>query len=152
MTKDEALRLALEALEYTGLKWPQVEEAITAIEAALEAKDEPMEFFDWYDNAHWGNEDFKEGCHRSWNAAIKYTAKTNQEAKDEPPRFPTMLRKMWSGTEVQEWVNENWQAPPQRKPLTDDEITLIIAARASSHQHTDIHLARAIEQAHGITG
>jgi hypothetical protein len=32
-----------------------------------------VEFFDWYDNAHWGNEDFKEGCHRSWNAAIKYT-------------------------------------------------------------------------------
>ena len=42
MTKDEALRLALEAFKYTGLKWPQVEEAITAIEAALEAKDEPM--------------------------------------------------------------------------------------------------------------
>ncbi len=51
---------------------------------ALEAKDEPMEFFDWYDNAHWGNEDFKEGCHRAWNAAIKYIAKQNQEAKDEP--------------------------------------------------------------------
>jgi hypothetical protein len=34
---------------------------------------EPMAFFDWYGNAHWGNEDFKEGCHRSWNAAIKYT-------------------------------------------------------------------------------
>ena len=34
---------------------------------------EPVAFFDWYDNAHWGNEDFKEGCHRSWNAAIKYT-------------------------------------------------------------------------------
>jgi len=50
----------------------------------LEAKDEPMEFFDWYDNAHWGNEDFKEGCHRAWNAAIKYTAKPQQEAKDEP--------------------------------------------------------------------
>jgi hypothetical protein len=30
-------------------------------------------FLDWYNNAHWGNEDFKEGCHRSWNAAIKYT-------------------------------------------------------------------------------
>ncbi len=40
--KDEALRLALEALEYTGLKWPQVEEAITAIKAALEAKDEEI--------------------------------------------------------------------------------------------------------------
>jgi len=42
MTKDEALRLALEALEYTGLKWPQVEQAITAIKDALEAKDEPV--------------------------------------------------------------------------------------------------------------
>ena len=41
--------------------------------SALEAKDEPVEFFDWYNKAHWGNEDFKEGCHRSWNAAIKYT-------------------------------------------------------------------------------
>ena len=45
-----------------------------------------------------------------------------------------------------------YTTPPQRKPLTDDEITLIIADCASSHQHTDIHLARAIEQAHGIKG
>jgi hypothetical protein len=123
MTKDEALRLALEALtvlldEWTPARQAQLKgmDAITAIKAALEAKDEPIEFFDWYDNAHWGNEDFKEGCHRAWNAAIKYTT------------------------------------PPQRKPLTDDQITLIIADCASSHQHTDIHLARAIEQAHGITG
>lgn len=28
--------------------------------------------------------------------------------KKPPPQFPTMLRKMWSGTEVQEWINENW--------------------------------------------
>lgn len=34
--------------------------------------------------------------------------------------------------------------------LTDDEIILIVAECASSHQHTDIHFARAIEQAHGI--
>jgi len=40
--------------------------------------------------------------------------------------------------------------PPQRKPLTDDEIILIVADCASSHQHTDIHFARAIERAHGI--
>jgi hypothetical protein len=50
-----------------------IDQAITAIKAALETKNEPVEFFDWYDNAHWGNEDFKEGCHRAWNAAIKYT-------------------------------------------------------------------------------
>ena len=40
--------------------------------------------------------------------------------------------------------------PPQRKPLTDEEIILIVADCASSHQHTDIHFARAIERAHGI--
>jgi len=41
---------------------------------------------------------------------------------------------------------------PQRKPLTDEEIILIVADCASSHQHTDIHFARAIEAAHGIKG
>ena len=39
---------------------------------------------------------------------------------------------------------------PQRKPLTDEEIILIVAECAASHQHTDIHFARAIERAHGI--
>jgi hypothetical protein len=55
MTKDEALRLALEAL--TNAYWPtdsdllpahnikECAEAITAIKAALEAKDEPWEQF-----------------------------------------------------------------------------------------------------------
>jgi hypothetical protein len=45
---------------------------------------EPVGFFDWYDNAHWGNEDFKEGCHRSWNAAIKYTT-------------PPAAKRQWTG-------------------------------------------------------
>ena len=43
-----------------------------------------------------------------------------------------------------------YTTPPQRKPLTDEEIILIVADCASSHQHTDIHFARAIEAAHGI--
>ena len=33
-----------------------------------------MTFLDWYDNAHWGNEDFKAGCWRSWDAALKHTS------------------------------------------------------------------------------
>lgn len=85
-----------------------------------------------------------------------YTAiKAALEAKDEPPRFPTMLRKMWSGTEVQEWVNENWQAPPQRKPLTDEEIwDAYMKAPVYIDCHvSDLHkFARAIEAAHGIKG
>jgi predicted RNA-binding protein Jag len=47
MTKDEALRLALEALEHTEsrfhtIAWGREQDAITAIKAALEAKDEPI--------------------------------------------------------------------------------------------------------------
>jgi hypothetical protein len=60
MTKDKALRLALEALEEIGLKWPNVLEAIDAIRLAidvenmaskstykeqLETKDEPFEYW-----------------------------------------------------------------------------------------------------------
>ena len=52
MTKDEAVRLALEALEDIGDEWgftsqrtvPKRKEAITAIKAALEAKDEPVAY------------------------------------------------------------------------------------------------------------
>ena len=69
MTKDEALKLALEAMEpirpYEVVDYDPLENAITAIRQALA---EPS----------------------------------------APPKFPTALRKMWSGTEVQEWINENW--------------------------------------------
>ena len=34
------------------------------------AKQDPVAFLDWYDNAHWGNEDFKDGCWRAWDAAL----------------------------------------------------------------------------------
>lgn len=27
-----------------------------------------------------------------------------------PPQFPTALRKMWSGTEVQQWINQHWNS------------------------------------------
>lgn len=40
---------------------------------------------------------------------------------------------------------------PKRKPLTEDEIALIVAnCSASAHRHDDFHFARAIERAHGI--
>ncbi len=56
---------------------------------------------------------------------------------------------VWCGDEMVHLPNK---APMQRKPLTDEEIILIVAECASSHQHTDIQFARAIEAAHGIKG
>ena len=54
MTKDEALRLALEALGWTDEWRPQglKEEAITAIKAALEAKDEPVAWMVYTQEGH----------------------------------------------------------------------------------------------------
>jgi hypothetical protein len=72
----------------------EMHEFARALEAKLKKKNaaaqlapvqEPVAFFDWYDNAHWGNEDFKEGCHRSWNAAIKYTTPPAQPAPGQEP-------------------------------------------------------------------
>ena len=50
MTQTEALRLALDALEHTEsrfhtIAWGREQDAITAIKAALEAKDEPVGYW-----------------------------------------------------------------------------------------------------------
>jgi hypothetical protein len=97
MTKNEALRLALEALETSMYPQQKQLQAITAIKATLEAKDEP-------DHSDELTIAYMSGLHR--------------------------------GKELEQrtWVG-----------LTDDEIVLIVAECAASHQHTDIHFAKAIE-------
>lgn len=42
----------------------------------------------------------------------------------QPPRFPTMLRKMWSGGEVQQWLDENWPASATPAAPQEDVPTL----------------------------
>ncbi len=157
MTKDEVLKALRQAYNLGQIYWQQADseyisqhkkadqteakfqDLLDTTVAALEAKDEPMEFFDWYDNAHWGNEDFKEGCHRAWNAAIKYTAKPNQEAKDEPVAWMFQHeetgRTMCVDAQQLKWGFEKgnprlkkiaplYTTPPQRTwaGLTDEEV------------------------------
>ena len=131
MTKDEALQIALEALEGVLDDSPKVldasisgglhevvqcRDAITAIKAALEAKDEPVAYIYefWADRGHKGLSFEKE---RSADNTPLYTT---------PPPVAEPHKRTWVG-------------------LTDDEIVLIVAECAASHQHTDIHFARAIE-------
>jgi hypothetical protein len=111
----EAMKQALEALEktrdenaaYLNFKEPY-HEAITTLRTAIEEaeKQEPVAFLDWYDNATWGNEDFKTGCHRAWNAAIKYTT-------------PPAAQRQWVGLTDEE-----------REVLLDNYITAEGRARA----------------------
>ena len=92
MTKDEALRLALEALT-DALDKPmwnrvQMESAITSIKAALEAKGEPVAWL---------------CCVQGQDAVLLFDEPSDEQY---PPKCKEPL----------------YTTPPQRKPLTDEEI------------------------------
>ena len=128
MTKDEALKLALEALKYPI---NQSHENFNVDMAELLA-------------------------HRAITAIKEALAQPEQEPVAILHRYPSKCRMTVEYTdEITEVREGSWPlytTPPQSKPLTDEEIILIVADCASSHQHTDIHFARAIEAAHGIKG
>ena len=131
MTKDEALRLALEALEeYTSVvtsvndpnTWIKVadggkpaREAITAIKAALEAKDEP-EYYGLTKDHLWMS-----------------------ISKEHYDRLKPEFRMAC------------YTIPPQRKPLTIGQI-MGLAIQHGDAFNFEVIFARAIEAAHGITG
>jgi enterochelin esterase-like enzyme len=98
MTKDEALRLALKAMESfqngtNGLYEGEFEEEITAIKAALEAKDSPVAW-------------------RTYTGRGYYIIdKTLEEAEQNWPDRPH---------------SPLYTTPPQRKPLTDEEMKTVV--------------------------
>jgi hypothetical protein len=147
MTKDEVLRLALEALENLGNhdhvcpQWPTYAEpenypkcncgydqAITAIKAALEAKDEPVAWR--YDQAKYRTNDLRG---RQW-------------------AFNVFSQAMPYMDEMVQNVTPLYTTPPQRKPLTDEEIYLCTNHIDRNARGWANEFARAIEAAHGITG
>jgi hypothetical protein len=96
MTKDEALRLALEALygfipylplEHDKPQCDRYDQAITAIKAALEAKDEPVAWRAWVSK-------FPQGTGSDW---VYVTKPIMKDSVHNQPLYTT---------------------PPQRKPLT----------------------------------
>jgi hypothetical protein len=128
MTKDEALRLALEALEFDSFYATGKQEAITAIKAALEAKDEP---------AAWMYPDDLKRFETSEAYAEAYSIEMVSPTQGETvPLYTT---------------------PPQRKPLTDEEIqdaleVEFLGSNLKRNWQDDLRVARAIEAAHGIKG
>jgi len=185
--KDEALRLALEALEGVLDDSPKVldasisgglyevvqcRDAITAIKAALEAKDEPVawklmpieptdQMLKAMDEC--STEGYDERLYAGHAASVYMAAvdvapiPPKQESKDEPKcvAIVEVFGKDWRLDYMALPVGKHklyaqqytYTTPPQRTwvGLTDEEIVLIVAECAASHQHTDIHFARAIE-------
>jgi hypothetical protein len=73
-----------------------------------------------------------------------------EEAKDEPVAHMNqngVVRKVGYEWGPNNTLTALYAAPSQSTflRLTDEEIVLIVAECAASHQHTDIHFARAIE-------
>jgi hypothetical protein len=161
--KDAALRLALEALENLGNhdhvcpQWPTYAEpenypkcncgydqAITAIKAALEAKDEPVV---WNEGVSAMLPKQKEGE----TFIVSYEPKL--ETKDEPVSTgDTLFRQFMSEAGK---VGVTHLTPPQRKPLTDEELLRLLSKIDECAVRLPRGLrefARAIEVAHGIKG
>ena len=102
MTKDEALRLALGALESKDGWGSSVrdakEKAITAIKAALEAKDEPVAFENWLSrNCPSGD---AESVQRQWESSSDYA-----------DLYTTPPQRTWVGLtdeEIEQGCKESW--------------------------------------------
>jgi len=148
MTQTEALKLALEALESTGendgyhgvtqyFDETMVDQAITAIKAALLSRSDGE-------------------------------AQTRSVVKDEPVAFENWLSRTCPSGDA-ESVQRQWESssdyadlyttPPQRKPLTNQQIAKILEHGDVAESNDKVgwyvlpySFARAIEAAHGIKG
>jgi hypothetical protein len=147
MTKDEALRLALEALEDLGMKHygntgeVLYKETFTAVKAALEEKDEKdgspcPEFWDWLPKAYRNGDADDLPKFTKYNMEVAFLAGKQSvalEAKDEPvawvyPEFWQHLENLNCGTAYRlTGIGRQplYTTPPQRTwvGLTDEEIS-----------------------------
>ena len=137
MTKDEIIKALRDMAKYPTVTLPRDCEALR-MAADLLAQPE-----------HGWTPERIAGMARLKDAQDKRLAQPSVSVEQEPVAWMDDM-----GTHIDLNVSGRgtplYTTPPQRKPLTDEEIILIVAECASSHQHTDIHFARAIEAAHGI--
>jgi hypothetical protein len=141
MTKDEALRLALEALkksepnkrsgddDYREIGWMEHREAITACEATLV------------------NEALERKAENARELGLDYEPVAYVETKEVHGQMCSFIYRSDS-TKLLPDGTKLYATTPQRKPLTDEEITEIF----STTKGLDFYLnfARAIEAAHEI--
>ena len=145
MTKDEALRLALEALSTSMYPQPRQLNAIAAIKAALEAKDEPWEKFC---DSHCVWTDHHPDCKLAQRTWVGLTDEPVAWMRTSGTGSPVVTEALLVEMPEMRWNFQQplYTTPPQRKPLTDEEIN------ALDYSGTRIEFVRAIEAAHGIKG
>jgi hypothetical protein len=137
MTKDEALKLALEALEIEEAQthYPSqwLLKAITAIKEAL------------------ANDALEKKAENARELGLNY----------EPVAWITEWESKYSSGKILDYIAHTrgekveytplYTTPPQRKPLTDEEIDELSRTMVKGNKSVN-WLCRAIEAAHGIKG
>ena len=149
MTKDEALKLAMEAMEITG----GFDVEINAIKEAL-AQPEPWEKF-CDSNCVWTDH------HPDCKLAEQEPVATDWEriARVQDAKLRAMCNEAGGFEKLCEVMDKYERTtPPQRtsrsdiKPLTDEEIKAIFESNMKHDISDAFGFARAIEAAHGIKG
>lgn len=186
MTKDEALRMALEALEVASScvdgyyipigksHLPEVEQAITAIKEALAQEQEPVAWlleginvveFDrqpYHDGPEWtplyttppAQQEHEPVAVKHMMEWVEYLKRQSDHGQHLHIPSGMSAGTCWElAIELEQFISTT---PPQRKPLTDEQIQKCY--ETTGHYQTlrsqdgfaVFALARAIEAAHGI--
>jgi hypothetical protein len=151
MTKDEALKLALEALDCicSPLHVREITKVGNAMKAIKETLSQPEQESDDLTIAYMSG--FHDGKNKN---------------APQPKQEPVAMRYDFDGygwLYIDNGSGSNWRekiknaeplytTSPQRKPLTDEQIEAIAKNYALGNPTTPLHFARAIEAAHGIKG
>jgi hypothetical protein len=131
----------LEALEYNRLdvgKFNRINAACQALRAALAQQDEPVE-----EPVAWTGYDL-EGMVEAFSRVIEA-----HHSSKHPFHNPIDMDAMMALRILRGFIPamKAYATPPQRKPLTEEEIMGLCAAQWASHP---VEVARVVEQAHGI--
>jgi deoxyribodipyrimidine photolyase len=136
MTKDEALRLALEALEKL---WNIIDDIDTYSDMAKADEKLYRSLVERRQRQRFEETGISTDGYELHGGAIT-AIKAALEAKDEPWEKFCDSHCVWTNHHPDcKLAQRTWVG------LTDEEIVLIVAECAASHQHTDIHFAKAIE-------
>ena len=170
MTKDEALELALEALEWANKEinaWmddaqgldpeehPEIMFAINAIKEALaQPEQEPVAWLNEEKKIiYWHNTHETDDYHGFKRTTPLYTTPPQQEPVAQCTESDSWNCKYCRKTESCKALQDprNFASPPQRKPLTDEQLQFMERGFVAwPKSPTFIEVARAIERAHGI--
>ena len=167
-TQEAAIKMALEALDGGGDSWQRVGPAIDALKAALAEPVEPAAIVGTQEDTWkgYGGQWAPPGppiktvhmLRELPEGTLLYAAPPQRPAEpvQEPVEPVAYIHRQGRHWEVSErpladdekargWTEEPlFTAPPQRKPLTDEEIKRLVS-------NDMVQFARAIERAHGIT-